>query len=303
MMRKAINYFLYTVAAVDDLPPAVGAAIKQHLTDPDIEMIIVIPPQDYTVSSSQPAHWWQQVLPFNWRHTPQRTLAFGGDKIVVVETLPDSAIKTILIPLDSLIYAEFSIILLYAYVEFAWAQDGQVEKLKIEFHAVGDKAIQRVLEWARTQIAKHIPRADTGQPGVGLPFKFKNYLKYSLLPGERVLEAVYQPAIRRGEGWFQPDFSPNRAVAVTQYHLIVLEEELQRGLLGRIRSQNRVNYGIILRYCPLRGLRSTSLDREDELTWLRLRLGLAGAELSMDLPLAAHGAVALQAALEQAQAV
>lgn len=275
-MRKADQYFLYPVESPDDLPPAIGEAIRTHLSDDHIHAIIVIPPQDYAIWRESR---WKRNLPFRLRVTPQRTLVFGDQQIVLVEAGKDGTLNTLLIPLDCLVYANLGTILLYATLELAWASGQQIEKRFIEYNAVGERIIRRQLEWVRTQITARTPRFGPipgNQPTVNLPFKFNNYLKTSLLPGETIQMVVHQSAIRRGDRWFSPYLSPNRTIAITDQHLIILEEEERR---------RKSTYGIITRFCPLDRVQQVKFRAAEELCWMYLTLGFGDVTEWVEIPL------------------
>lgn len=283
-MRKAIHYFLYTVPSTDDLPAPVSAAVRQHLDAP--QMIIVIPPQDYAVRRETR---WKKNLPFGWRVTPQRTLAFGDRCIVIVEADRDGSLSTTHIPLDDLVYADLGTILLYGYTHLVWAQGSRLENRYIEYNAVGEHLLRRQLEWVRTNIttpAAVPPGPFDSEP---LPFKFHNYLRYNLLPDEQVITAVHQPAIRQSEHWLAPYLSPNRTTAITDRQVLILEEEERR---------RKSTYGIIVRFVPFDRVQAADFEPENGLIWLRLRVGLGAAAETIHLPLEAARADRLRAAWE-----
>ncbi|MBI5668216.1 MAG: hypothetical protein HZC41_09435 [Chloroflexi bacterium] len=284
MFRKAIHYFLYPVRALDDLPAPVGDALRRHLAEADIRSIIVIPPQDYAIHREAR---WKKNLPFGWRMTPQRTLAFGSRQIVLVEADNNGAINTRVIPLDCLVYVRLGTILLYAYLELAWLDGQHIEKRLIEYNAVGEQLIRQQVNRARQTISNRLPPAPLPPLAstAHLPFKFNNYLKYSLLPGEPVLAAVHQPAIKRGDGWLQPYLSPNRTIAVTDRFLLLLEEPERR---------RKTTYGIITGFVPLDRVRQVAFRQSDDLSWIRLDLGGEAVE-SVEIPLETPNADVLRA--------
>lgn len=286
-MRKAVTYFLYPVQSLDDLPLPIGDAVRSHLPENLIRSIIVIPPQDYAIRRQDTR--WTKNLPFRWRATPQRTLVFGDHQIVMVEAEKDGSINTLVIPLDCLVYVRLGTILLYAYLELVWASGQQIEKRLIEYNAVGEQLIRKQVERMRTQRAANLPRFDHAPivQTAPLPFKFNNYLKYSLLPGETVVLAVHQPAIRRGEGWFQPYLSPNRTIAITDTHLIILEEEERR---------RKSTYGIITCFYPLDRVRQVKFRPAETLCWMYLTLGFGDVTESLEIPLEAANSDGLQEA-------
>lgn len=283
MFKKAIHYFLYPVGSLADLPPPVSAALRPHLSEAQIQAIIVIPPQDYAIYREAR---WKKNLSFAWRITPQRTLVFAGQQIVLAEADKTGTINTQVIPLDCLVYVKLGMILLYAYLELAWMDGQQIRKLFIEYNAVREKFIHQQISRARTQIGAHLPPVPLPplNSSAPLPFKFNNYLNYNLLPDERVLAVVYQPAIKRGEGRLQPYIAPNRAVAVTDHFLLILEEKERR---------REITFGIITSFIPLDRVRQVTFRPADNLCWMLLELGGTVTE-RLEIPLETANADSLR---------
>ena len=74
------------------------------------------------------------------------------------------------------------------------------------------------------------PPASAANPAPGislaaLPLKFRNYLRTALLPGEAVRAACFLPEVLPDGGWLRSRLAPNRTVAFTDWHMIVLEED------------------------------------------------------------------------------
>jgi hypothetical protein len=92
----------------------------------------------------------------------------------------------------------------------------------------------------------------------GLSFKFMNFGRSSLAPGEKVLQMLFQPEIRQ-PAWKLPGWTFYRTVTTT--HLTILTDKE----LILIREDQRSfaikgkRYGGIWQYLPLRSLASVSL--------------------------------------------
>ncbi|NWG15528.1 MAG: hypothetical protein HXY41_02730 [Chloroflexi bacterium] len=298
MFRKPIEYFLYPVHDLDDLPAPVVEMIRRHADLKTIRHIVVVPPQDYAIAR----YTRRKSLSFGLRVTPQRTLVSAGGRIVVVEMAADGALSARAILLENLLYADLATILLYGYMKLVWAENEQVETLLIEYNTVGEHIMRHLLEEARTQIAARSALADLPGQAFQLPFKFQNYLKYSLLPGEQVQAAVFEPARRQGKRWYSPYIAPNRAVAITSRHLIILEEELRRFLLPRLEKRESITYGIITRFCPSDRVQALNVHREAEMTWLDIKLEAGAAATALRLPLDDDNAAALRETWETTRA-
>lgn len=292
MMRKSIHYFLYRVAGLDDLPPDVGALIRSQTDEAAIESLFFIPSQDYTVTPTG----WRLNVPFLWRRTPARTLAFTPTHIIVVEAEDSQRLTVISIPLASLVSINLTVVLLYAFFELTWLEGHGVQTLRVEFNAVGEHIVREALARVRAHIAPPAGLWPDPKAWAGLaeaPVKFRNYLRYHLLPGEPVALTVYQPAVRRGEGWFQPTLGPNRALGLTDRELLLLEDP-------RERLTNR--YGLAARFYPLRHLVRVACQPAPEAVWLRLAFGNDLAAAEVQLPLAEAAAARVNQALSAVHA-
>ena len=83
------------------------------------------------------------------------------------------------------------------------------------------------------------------------PGKLRDYLRAVLLPTEPLLMAVYQSALCCSKGWTcSRRLSPNRIVAITDRHLILVEEEFVPD----------TTYGAITRFCPLACIRFVTFE-------------------------------------------
>ena len=244
MFQKASHDFLSRVASLDDLPPAVAAAIQSHAADLPIETILTLPPQRYPLWRSN--RW--RVLPFGWRMTPRRVLAFTPEALIITAEEAAGIVTARRVPLASVLGLELTVNLLYGCLGLIWVESGRVEALRLEFSVVGMSLLRRTLDAWRVGLPHPAADAEPSISLAGLPLKFRNYLRTALLPGEQVRAACFQPEISLGGGWFRPRLTPNRTVALTDWHVIVLAEDGSRAV---------ANYGLITQIYPwdkVRGL-------------------------------------------------
>lgn len=290
-MRKSIDYFLYEVRSLDDLPPAVGAAIAAALPDAALEGIVVIPPQEVLFSRKG----WLQWL-YRTHLTPPRTLVFARDSVVVVEAPPGEIPQTTIIPLDQLLQVDLRVVLLSSALRFSWAAgngSGSLDK-ELIFNTVGERIIRRRINALRTKLSAGLDPAAAGEPALSLdalstlPLKFYNYLRLSLLPGEAPQQFVYQPAITLQQGRFRQCLSPQRLLALTEHFLIVVEETV---------ATLEPQYGMAMCWYPRRVIGPGHLvpEEAEDWGWFTLAIGSTGKRLR--LPLGITQAAALQAAL------
>lgn len=282
-MKRSTDYFLYTVKRVDELPEPVRVALQAQPITGD-STIIVIPPQEYGVLRMN----WLRILPFTRRTTPQRTLIISDEQIVIVE-MADTGLNTIVIPVPDIIYIGLGIILLYAYLELVWVENNQPHEIKIEFNSVGDSIIREQIIRLRTMLAEQqYPTASSGRTALNVrnfPFKFQGYLGHSLLRGEQLLGAVYQPALRDSHRWRRTYLSPNRVVAVTDQSVIILEDA---------ENSPTSNYGIVTRFVPICRIQEITFEHDLSQSRMDMLLGAEDTLQTLSVPLDVHTAHILQ---------
>ncbi|MCC7447190.1 MAG: hypothetical protein IT324_07225 [Anaerolineae bacterium] len=274
-MTKAIDYFLYPVEAVSEIPEPMQREIAQ-LPPQAVHKMVIVPPQDFPIIRFKRF----ADLPFGWRKTPKRVLIFGDQYVGAINSEPTGLITTVTIPLAALVTMELATMLLRAHVEFTWLCGTQAETFKIEFNAVGELLIRRQLNYLRGIIAERarLPNT-TNQSDVSIaafPLKYRNYIRYALLSGEQIRVAVYQPAIRQTQRLLKGYLSPNRAVALTNQHLLLVEDE---------RWNIKVDYGVITRFVPINQICSVVFDPSPDATWVRFMLGAPGSDAVISVPL------------------
>jgi hypothetical protein len=286
-MSKTTDRFLDVVGCAEQLPAAFRDEY-QRLPEQPIHQMILCPPQEFPVRRIG----WLGDLPFGWRLTPQRVLIVGDYQVTVMTLESQGMATSIRIPLDALVYVELATVLLRAHLRFAWACGHEIETLQIDFNAVGELKIRRELDYVRCVIASRARSWRSGGVEAAydhLPLKYYNYLKFSLIPGEQVVAVVFQPAMRNSRSPLRSYLSPNRAIALTNQSVIVVEDE---------RCSPQPDYAVITRFIPLQFVRATAVEFRDDVGWLRLELGTQTARTDLGFPLLPGEAFRLRIALQ-----
>ncbi len=173
-------------------------------------------------------------------------------------------------------YVELGAILLYGWLKISGPADGKLITSTLRFNVVNDQLLTPFIE----QIRPAARRPDA----VDLPteqrkfdyllnenFKFMNYARRSLLPGECVIQPLLQPEIRAtlitllGRSW-------SRTVATAHIHILtdtewIIIRDDEHSPIGH----GQVRYGGIWTYVPLDRITSVSLStRHDERLTLTL---------------------------------
>lgn len=291
-MRRGCEYFPRLVEARAELPAPLRDALDQAHPSWRPEEIVIIPPQRQVVRR------WSRFreLPFGVHLTPHRTVVFGDEQITLVEEAPEGALRVWPIPAPDLVAIRLETILLYADFELLWIAAGQVEMAIVEFNSVGLRWIERGLTRMRTTLgAAHRPARGLARDDAAFapfPHKFRSYLWFSLMPGEGVRRAVYQPAIRRAEGRFRPYLSPNRVIALTEQTLLVLEDAPPRAF-----GWDTNRYRIAQHFYPRDRVRAIAFEHAPDAIWMRATVGDAHAQVNISWPLEEPAAATLQADL------
>lgn len=292
-VRRGREHFPRRVTSVDELPEPVFSALQQYHAAQDLERLVVIPPQHYAVAR----RWWRRMLPFGWRLTPHRTLAFGETQIVIIEGTSADALDIIVVPVADLIAIQVDLVLLYSYFQLWWAVDRDVASCKIEFNSVELRLLERGLCSVQQAIAaRSAPRQDDLPSPVStrhFPLKFHNYARTSLLPDETIRFAIHQPALAQPGKFFRPHLAPNRVILLTEQHVLVIEDALPHEF-GSGGSTYRINRY----YYPRDRVISARAETRDEVDWLVVTIGVAGAKQAVEFPLSQAHAAALQQALD-----
>jgi hypothetical protein len=254
----------------DELEPAVEKAIVEHMEKGEsVRQIIVAPRQRLLGAHRESRGWRGFLLPWEW--TPDWVLVWTGDRVLVATLDHPRATPVVTsTPVKDVLSFEWGAILLHAWIEWTWANQGQAERMRIYFNAVGQGLFKRVLDSLRHDLAAQ-SELTAAQPDrhlerlAALPFKFMNIIMHDLLlPDEQVQAVVYRPAIWSN----QPKlFRHQRAAAMTlvlsNYHILIAEEDLT----GTLHS-----YGLITRFYPRSRVSHAALEREQD--GLRLKLAL-----------------------------
>lgn len=190
-------------------------------------------------------------------------LILGLDsKIYVLERVRDKLTSTCY-PLDGINYVEVGTILLKSWIRISGVADnGALTSSTLRFNAVTDYLFTPILSKMRPASTP----GDTDQNSerakfdylVHLNFKFMNYARRSLVPGEKVIHTILQPEICAtiltlfGRSLFRT-ISAAHLDILTDKELIMIRDKNNIG-----RSDN-TRYGGIWNYIPLDRIMSVSL--------------------------------------------
>ena len=288
--------FAREVNSLEELEPAARIALAQHVERDDLIRQITVAPRQRLLGANR--NWFNSLL--LWKLTPDWVLVLTETHVVVAATThPGAKPVVISTPILDILSLEMGTILLHAWVEWSWANQGRLDCTRIYFNAVGQRWFMRALEYLRrdlinqagpqpAQTARHLDYL------AGLPFKFANIILYDLLlPTEQVQAVIYRPAIWSSHrGLFRRQRAPAMTLVLSNYHILIAEEDLT----------GRECWGLITRFCPRSRICHATLEREQDSLWLNLVLDLQEVrqEVRIHFEFGAEQAISEMLALLQA---
>lgn len=281
-MNRMENLFPKEIRTLDDLPPLVGGFVRQ-LPAESTRRLVTIPAGAYPVRRMI----GRRELPLGWCKTPFRTLVLGTDELVVIE-VDEQDLSTVVIPFVKLLRIHLFQVLSYSFVEFSWMADDRIQTIQIEYNLVGDVIMSRCIEQIRATFPPQRSAGPQSSPVTDLsflPFKFMNYLRLSLMPGETLRTVVCQPAVHSPLSRLKP--TSNYTVALTDRTLIMIEDGLQFNMAADS------DYAVIRYLYPLCQIKSLTIESGLELDGLHLQLGQGHARLETAITLTHSDAEAL----------
>ena len=278
-LRRGTEQFPRTVRSVNELPGLVRDQLLALRPALDLNDVVMIPPQSSPVMQSS----WRRILPFTWEWTPYRTVVFGRDELLIIEGIQAGSLRTITIPVRHVIALRQDVVLLNSFFEINWVETDRVGSIRVPFNSVGERLFAPGLRQIRQTVAAANTYRHPAPPAASthhLLLKFRNYAQISLLENETIRCAIDQPAIKAPglRRWTRA--TPNRAIILTNYHLLVLED----GASGSSESP-ATRYRINRHFYPraaLRGIRPSALDGLDGVT---MTVGSASTQQEFWLPL------------------
>jgi hypothetical protein len=277
---RRLRWHASPIASLDDLPPPVKAALVEQLKPGETIRQIISAPRQHVLGTGVAGwrRWLAAVLPWDW--TPDWTLVVTGSRLLAAaSTAADETPVITTTPIAALLSFELGTILLFSWFDWAWTNEGRLERQRIYFNTVSDRLFWDVLTFLRRSL---IADADlpppVGERGLeqltDFPYKFKNLIPLRLLlPDEQIQAVVFQPSIwSPTRGPFRRKRAAALALILTNYHLVITQEDSGHGT---------TSYGLITRYGPRDRIREVALERAGGDLWLKVALAHGGAEDSL----------------------
>ncbi len=264
-----------SAASIDQLPDELRSQARKYLPLGEQVTKIIVNPRAM-----------QSGIDGRRKYRPEHALIFTASGVLSVqETGLDGLFpEAVFICAADVLSVQVSLILLYGRLEIIGAQDGRSRRIVLEFNTIGYNLIKPALEPFLALSAARC--ADTGfDPAVedrawqqvgDLHIKYWTGLsRHAVGRSEHLKDIVFQPAIRVPVifGFTRRAAFPV-LFALTNYHLIILGEEL---------AKNPMDYGWVISYCPLSVIQGFEVVEEKETQRLVIHLQYNNVRRSIEV--------------------
>jgi len=248
-MRIKFQKSTFTFATVntnlDELTPEINELFQKNLRrDEEVQTILTAPSQRIHNREGRCKYF----MP--WKITPSWVLVMTNQRMLIATIEFPGAVPSLkTFSFDQILTIELGRVLLFAWVEWDWAVDQGVDKLRIYFNAVDDTKYHKlVMAACRERIDQFGYGKETEKRNLDLlndlPYKFRNIISIELLlPDEAIQSVVFRPAVHdKLMGLLRKLRAPALALIRTNYHVLTMRED--EGDAGS-------RYGVVFRYIPL----------------------------------------------------
>lgn len=236
-MKYAIDSWARQVKNSQEIPESFGAFFDSLKVD-SFPYTIFAPPEK----------WYHQK-------TTPKLLVILADRMYIAEKYKKQITTTCFLFQD-INYIEVGTFLLHSWIAINGNVEGKPVIITVEYNTVVEILFKPIIEkirsaihqfdqsdFAETQLVKEKSKFDVL---VKSNFKYMNFGKRSLLPGEQIQQFILQPDIRvKFLKYFQRTLSFTHLTILTDHELIIVRDE------DSFVMPQRVRYGGIWRYIPL----------------------------------------------------
>jgi hypothetical protein len=274
------------------MPETVREPVKTQLLsalEPEESLcwMIDVPPKG--IYHPQRAGSWLRKLWQIWELTPARLVALTGQRLLLITTTSAGIPPQVTaIPLDSILYLEHGMVLLFSWLSVYWYENHVPREEVIYFDSVDEEIFMPLILMLRSSIARRDKFDRSAEPGLplnasrwdaeqqmvnprdrdafrNLPLKFLNLVPdYGLLNDEHICEVLLRPAQwRKRLGLARVITAPQMVVLRTDIYLLLAAEDVSRTNGG---------YGLTLTFLPCRYVRSVQVHRDERQCSLNISL-------------------------------
>lgn len=213
------------------------------------------------------------IPPSKWDVDGKRSKVFSmlDDGVMYFEDMK-TEVKQLFYPFENILYVEMGRMLLSSWMTIHGIVGGQYRQSTVSYNTVRDDLFDPIIKRIRTQISpeKSLLEGENGERLSDLKqldMEFLNYTKQSLLPGEKIINIIYQPKVLDASG-MSIEMLPEHthAVVLTDNELILIKEDNHK--YKNIHS----NYGVIRDFIPLAHIRNVMTESQQ--TGLRMHVNI-----------------------------
>jgi hypothetical protein len=257
-MKYAMDSWARQVKNSQEIPESFGAFFESLKAD-SFPYTVFAPPEKLYRQKSTP-----------------KLLVILPDRIYIAEKYKKQITTTCFLFQD-IHYIEVGTVLLHSWLAINGNAEGKPVMITVEYNTVVEILFKPIIEkirfaihqldqsdFAKTQFIKEKSKFDVL---LKLNFKYMNYGKRSLLPGEQIQQFILQPDIRvKFLKYFQRTLSFTHLTILTDHELIIIRDE------DSFVMPQRVRYGGIWRYIPLHKVLKVTIENDVENDLLKLKI-------------------------------
>lgn len=286
--KQTMSSWSKIIESYDAVPIVYRSALDPQLAgSKDFPHIVLIPPLDKFL-----------------RKTNQKLICDSGDSIQILERSGSQVIKKSY-PYQTVSMLEFGSILLRSWISvYGPTSEGDMDFSTFEFNTVSERHFSLFINKIRPapigsdEDAFKVEQAKFNHLS-SINFKFMNYGRGSLLMGQKVIQTILQPEIRKPAfkflSWtFYRTVLLAHLTILTDRELIFIRDD-EQGL-----AKKGVRHGGIWQYIPLRSIDSTSVEEESPDGLLTLVVNLSSGH-TLKKSFAASGKTELETLRDKLQ--
>jgi len=200
------------------------------------------------------------------RRPSEKLICTFEDEICVMEKAQNRAVSTCY-PVREISTIEAGSILLKAWITLKGLDStGALSTATLQFNAVSESLFSPIINKVRPLpdlFVDHSAEMDRFNCLAPLNFKFMNYARRTIIPGERVIQFVLQPEVRvdaprlLGRSWWGK-IHPAHLTILTDKELIIIRDE------AGVRWNPDAKHGGIWTYIPLDKIAATSVEKTED---------------------------------------
>lgn len=198
---------------------------------------------------------------WGWRKAHPKILCVAQDAVTLLE-LGRNGVGSLTIPLSAVAGVEMGRILLYSWLTITGTGRNGTVAVKVEFNSVVESVFQPLAAMIRTATAgihagdREALRHEWRKldPLAKESYKYANFAKASLLPGERVRVTAFEPGIQRKTWRGTRTVVPANLAVLTDRELILIRDAPRREALE--------NYGGVWHYLALERVAGLAVEQE-----------------------------------------